>query len=203
MKFSEMIKMLQEKEKRYIVLINSGSFYVARGKDAILLNKILELKLTCMEKEICKVGFPIGALEKYTKILKRKRYSYIVYNFDRNKNNLKIIEKYKGNTNSLGRENKKDCIMCKMGTSGYIQKEEKYKDRKITSEIEFKFIINGSKKSITYWNLELPNKSIVKTQAYDDIADFCYKELHKEDIILIYGRIIESEKIEIKQITKI
>ena len=93
MKFSEMVKILQEKEKGYIILINSGSFYVARGKDAIILNKELDLKLTCMEKEVCKVGFPIGALEKYTKILKRKRYSYIVYNFDRNLNKLEIITK--------------------------------------------------------------------------------------------------------------
>ena len=35
----------------------------------IPVNKELDLKLTCMEKEVCKVGFPIGALEKYTKIL--------------------------------------------------------------------------------------------------------------------------------------
>ena len=94
MKFREMVKILQEKEKGYIILINSGSFYVARGKDAIILNKELDLKLTCMEKEVCKEGFPIGALEKYTKILKRKRYSYILYNFDRNLNKLEIITKY-------------------------------------------------------------------------------------------------------------
>ena len=55
MKFGEMIDILQKNEARYIVLINSGRFFIARGKDAILLNKELDLKLVCMEKEICKV----------------------------------------------------------------------------------------------------------------------------------------------------
>ena len=127
MKFGEMIKILQEKEKEYIVLINCGSFYIARGKDAILLNKILNLKLTCMEKDtICKAGFPIGALEKYQKLLKRSRYSYIIYKFDREKNNLEIVEKYKGSFQNNERSNKRDCIMCKMGNCGYLQKDEKY-----------------------------------------------------------------------------
>ena len=130
MKFSEMVKILQEKEKGYIILINSGSFYVARGKDAIILNKELDLKLTCMEKEVCKVGFPKVALEKYIKILKRKRYAFIVYDivydFDRNLNKLEIITKYEGRIKNSKIEEKRDCIMCKMGTGGYVKKEEKY-----------------------------------------------------------------------------
>lgn len=126
MKFSEMVKILQEKEKGYIILINSGSFYIARGKDAIVLNKELDLKLTCMEKEVCKAGFPKVALEKYIKILKRKRYAFIVYNFDRNLNKLEIITRYEGKIKNLEKEEKRDCIMCKMGTGGYCKKEEKY-----------------------------------------------------------------------------
>ena len=126
MKFGEMVKILQRREEGYIVLINSGKFYVARGKDAILLNKELDLKLVCMEKQVCKVGFPKETLEKYMKILKRKRYSYIVYNFDRNLNKLEIITKYEGKIKSLGKEEKRDCIMCKMGNGGYTEKEEKY-----------------------------------------------------------------------------
>ena len=73
-----------------------------------------------------KVGFPKELLEKYMKILKRKRYAYIVYNFDRNLNKLEIIAKYEGKIKSLGKEEKRDCIMCKMGNGGYTEKEEKY-----------------------------------------------------------------------------
>ena len=126
MKFGEMIDILQKKEKGYIVLINSGRFYIARGKDAILLNKELDLKLVCMEKQVCKVGFPNISLEKYIKILKRKRYAFIVYNFDRESNNLEIITKYDGRIKNLEKEVRRDCIMCKMGNGGYTEKEQKY-----------------------------------------------------------------------------
>ena len=63
MGFSKMLGLLQIKDKGYIILANAGNFYLARGKDALLLNEILGLKLSCMETEICKVGFPINSLE--------------------------------------------------------------------------------------------------------------------------------------------
>ena len=83
MGFSKMLGLLQRKDKGYIILINTGNFYIARGKDAILLNKILGLKLSCLEIEVCKVGFPINALEKYTKLIESKEYSYIVWKWGR------------------------------------------------------------------------------------------------------------------------
>ena len=71
MGFSKMMELLQQKNKGAIVLCNAGKFYIARGKDAILLNRILGLKLTCLEAEVCKVGFPITSIEKYQKLSKR------------------------------------------------------------------------------------------------------------------------------------
>lgn len=59
MSFSQMMELLQTKEKGRIVICNAGDFYVAIGKDAILLNKILGLKVSCFKTEVCKVGFPI------------------------------------------------------------------------------------------------------------------------------------------------
>ena len=82
MKFYDLIEMLQEKDKGYIVLINAGGFYIAVGKDAVVLNKILDLKLCCMCKNVCKVGFPKTAIDKYEKLIKRNKYSYIIYNYD-------------------------------------------------------------------------------------------------------------------------
>ena len=170
MKFGEMVKILQRKEEGYIVLINSGKFYVERGKDAILLNKELDLKLVCMEKQVCKVGFPKELLEKYMKILKRKRYAYIVYNFDRNLNKLEIIAKYEG---------------------------------KIKSDIEFKFIINSNNKSIIEFEIQLLNKSIVQIQAYNEMADYCYKESNKNNMIFIYGKLNQAGKIIIEEVKKV
>ena len=60
---------------------------------------------------------------------------------------------------------------------------------KIVSEIEFKFIINSKQKSIAQFDLELSNKSIVKIKAYDEIADYSYRKLIKEDIICVDGYI--------------
>lgn len=44
MTFSRLLELLQEKDKGYIVLINSGAFYIATGRDAILLNHISYMK---------------------------------------------------------------------------------------------------------------------------------------------------------------
>lgn len=76
MSFCKMIELLQNKDKGKIILINSGAFYIARGKDELLLHNILDLKVNCMETEICKVGFPKGSLEKYTK--QKREYSNTV-----------------------------------------------------------------------------------------------------------------------------
>lgn len=63
MGFSKMMELLQQKNKGKIVFCNTGNFYIAIGKDAVLLNNLIDLKLSCLKQEICKVGFPINALE--------------------------------------------------------------------------------------------------------------------------------------------
>ena len=79
MAFSQMMEILQEKNKGKIVICNIGNFYVAIGANAVLLNSLIDLKVSCFKPEICKVGFPINALEKYTDLIQEKGYSYIVY----------------------------------------------------------------------------------------------------------------------------
>ena len=73
-----------------IVFCNMGNFYVAIGKDAVLLNELIDIKVSCFKEEVCKVGFPIISLEKYTDKLEEKQYSYIVYYFDQKKETLEI-----------------------------------------------------------------------------------------------------------------
>lgn len=126
MKFCRLIELLQEKDKGYIILINSGGFYIAVGKDAILLNGILDLKLSCMQKDICKIGFPKTALEKYLKLIKRNRYSYKVYDFDRENNKLDVINKYDGTFKNEIKDKKRDCYLCKNELGGYTEREDKY-----------------------------------------------------------------------------
>ncbi len=97
-----MMELLQKKENGKIVMCNLGNFYVAIGKDATLLNNLLGLKVSCVKPEVCKVGFPVCALEKYTELLVQKRYSFIVYDFDQKKEELntqriylRIMKKYR------------------------------------------------------------------------------------------------------------
>lgn len=73
---------------------------------------------------------------------------------------------------------------------------------KIISDIEFNFIINSSNISITTFEVELLNKSIVKVKAYNERADYCYKSLKKENIIFIEGYLNSSMEIIIKTLKR-
>jgi len=50
MGFSKMMELLQQKNKGKIVFCNTGNFYIAIGKDAVLLNNLIDLKLSCLKQ---------------------------------------------------------------------------------------------------------------------------------------------------------
>jgi hypothetical protein len=82
---------------------------VAIGKDALMLNKILGFKVTCMRKNLCKVGIPINSILKYSEILENKGYSFLLYDYDKRTN--ACILKY----SFIGKENQEinNCLDCK------------------------------------------------------------------------------------------
>ena len=121
----KMLELLQAKDKGYIILVNIGSFYIAAGKDAVLLHNILNLKVSCMEPEICKVGFPINSLDKYTKLIEEKEYSYLVYNYDNQTERLKVIKIHNGKKFNNIEENKLNCYIC-TNTVKMYKKHDKY-----------------------------------------------------------------------------
>lgn len=56
---------------------------------------------------------------------------------------------------------------------------------KIISNIDFKFIVNNKKyNSIVIFQIELYNKSVITLKGYNEIADFCYRNLEKNNIII-------------------
>ena len=74
---------------------------------------------------------------------------------------------------------------------------------KITSDIDFKFIVNNKKYySIAIFQIELNNKSIITVKGYNDIADFCYRKLNKYNNILIKGNINNKFEVNIEEINK-
>ena len=78
-----------------------------------------------------------------------------------------------------------------------------YIQGKIISDIEFKFIIKSKNKSISIFKLELTNNSIVTIKAYNELADYCYSKLNKDDIILIEGKLNSKLEIISKTIEKV
>ncbi len=121
MSFSDMMEVLKEENKGRIVLCNNGSFYIAVGNDAITLNKELGLKLTCMRYGMCKVGFPIEALEKYVGLLIETKYSFIVYDFNSKKEELSIIMSALGRRLNL-ETSKNKCFNCEKSKNKKIDK---------------------------------------------------------------------------------
>lgn len=75
---------LQNPEK--VILIKSGSFYVILDEDASLLNQLLGLKLTPLNEEIDKCGFPINSLTKYENLLKAHSVDYLITNMNSSTN---------------------------------------------------------------------------------------------------------------------
>lgn len=72
---------------------------------------------------------------------------------------------------------------------------------KVASKIEYKFIIN-SKKYFAKVEFEIEfNNQKFKVRGYNNIADFCYRKLNKNDMIFINGKIESGMIIDIKKIT--
>ncbi len=124
MSFSKMIEYLQVKNKGKIVFVNAGNFYIAIGKDAVLLNKLLGLKTSCMKTEICKVGFPITALEKYSELICEKKYSFIVYYFNNDTVDLEVVLDYDGKYKNEITNTTINCYICKNSTKYYKQTDK-------------------------------------------------------------------------------
>ena len=77
MSFSKMLEILQERNEKKIVLIRLGMFYIATGRDAVLLHDKLNLKCICFTDNVCKGGIPVIAIDKYIEKLDKTGYGYL------------------------------------------------------------------------------------------------------------------------------
>ena len=96
---------LNEKKKDLskIILLKSGIFYLALDKDATFLSNAFGFKLTNLNNEIKKCGFPCSSLDKYLKLFNaynlsvsiidtKEDTSYTIKDFEINKNIQDILE---------------------------------------------------------------------------------------------------------------
>ena len=121
MSFSKMLELLKEKNKGKIVFVKLGAFYVATEEDAVLLHEKLDFKCNCFKNRTCKIGFPVNSLDKYIEKLNTIKYSYIIYDLDKEKDELIEICSKVGKNNKETRKNI-NCLMCK--------RDDKYDDDK-------------------------------------------------------------------------
>lgn len=71
--------MYKQTYKDFVILIQSGSFYVTFGDDALVLNNLFHYKIKTLGNNI-KSGFPINILNKITTFLNKCDINYIVIN---------------------------------------------------------------------------------------------------------------------------
>lgn len=116
MEYLDMLIRLKNVYNGKIVLVSCGAFYIAIGEDAVLLNKKLGLKVTCMKRNVCKVGVPKTSIGKYVEKLNIIGYSYIILDF--NKENRELTKKYEkdGKNKDITLVNK-NCFNCSRNKS--------------------------------------------------------------------------------------
>lgn len=71
---------------------------------------------------------------------------------------------------------------------------------KIISEVEFNFILNSKNISVASLELEINVDCKVVVKAYDEMADWCYQKLIKNNIIMIEGKMNTKAEIIINKI---
>ena len=95
-----------------LYLFKSGMFFIFLDNDAKLISNELNLKLTKLNDNIVKCGFPINSFEKYSNLLKERGFEFsiidenssIVTSTSNYLNNIEIVNMInKGNVESWAR----------------------------------------------------------------------------------------------------
>lgn len=68
-KLINMYNNLKKEDSSTLYLFKAGAFYIFLDEDAKIVSKLLHLKLTSLNSEIEKCGFPANSLEKYLSLL--------------------------------------------------------------------------------------------------------------------------------------
>lgn len=74
---SKLIKMyedLKNQNNEKLYLFKSGVFYIFIGDDAKEMSEVFNFKLTSLNENYVKCGFPSNSLDKYTNLIKRLNY---------------------------------------------------------------------------------------------------------------------------------
>lgn len=75
-KLIEIYRSLKKQDSQTLYLFKSGIFYIFIDEDAKIMNKELNLKLTNLNNDIFKCGFPSNSLGKYFNILNSSSHKF-------------------------------------------------------------------------------------------------------------------------------
>ena len=70
---------------------------------------------------------------------------------------------------------------------------------KIITDIDYKFVINSKNTAISEFKIQLINKSEINVKAFNNIADYCYQKLKKNNFVFIYGFLNSNLEILVKE----
>ena len=96
--YNNYLKLKKENEST-LSLFKSGIFYIFLDEDATKISNLIGLKLTMLNENIVKCGFPASALSKYIKQLDELNISYKI--IDPNICEINSINEYVENTDAL------------------------------------------------------------------------------------------------------
>lgn len=141
MRFYEFIQELQRVNKNKVVLVKAGVFFNSCGRDAIILEKVFNLKRTCFTKGVCKVGLPVSYIKENILKIKQKleenNLGIVIYdemkdgNFIFNNKKYGILFEMEGNNIEEKREN----INCASCENNVYFKREQFKEMSKENEL--------------------------------------------------------------------
>lgn len=74
---------------------------------------------------------------------------------------------------------------------------------KVITEVEFKFIIHSRRISKVKFSIEtITDSGIINVVAYDEIADYIYRNISITDILIVNGY-VEGNNVIVKELAKI
>ena len=102
-KLINIYKQLKQKDSETLYLFKSGIFYIFLDEDAKKISQEIDLKLTKLNDNFVKCGFPANSLQKYLKLLSFTDYnikiidnssntSFKVKDFTMNNNNIDLLK---------------------------------------------------------------------------------------------------------------
>lgn len=68
---------MKNKYPEHMILVKNGIFYNVIGKDALVLEKELEMKKTCFSVNSCKCGISVKSIKSFIEKLENKNLKYI------------------------------------------------------------------------------------------------------------------------------